>query len=100
MAFPPSDSAARGASGRAAPAWAPVSQSVGAAGTPAAEDALPHRRAVALREGRDAGDLDLGEPGDRALTRGRGVRVHHGMQMSLHLPRDISHGMWRFAYIP
>lgn len=41
MAFPPSDSATRGASGGMSPAWAPVSQTVGAVGAPAAGAAAP-----------------------------------------------------------
>lgn len=41
MAFPPSDSATRGASGGLAPSWAPVSQPAGAPGAPAAGNAAP-----------------------------------------------------------
>ncbi|CAM3890148.1 hypothetical protein GCM10007368_34990 [Isoptericola cucumis] len=41
MAFPPSDSATRGASGGMSPAWAPVSQTVGAVGAPAAGAPAP-----------------------------------------------------------
>ncbi len=41
MAFPPSDSAARGGSGGRSPAWAPVSQSAGAVSTPAAGTGAP-----------------------------------------------------------
>lgn len=51
MAFPPSDSAARGASGGMSPAWAPVSQTVGAvsaspAGAAPAVGGTPQRQSV------------------------------------------------------
>jgi signal recognition particle receptor subunit beta len=41
MAFPPSDSATRGASGGLAPSWAPVSQTAGAPSAPAAGGVAP-----------------------------------------------------------
>lgn len=50
MAFPPSDSATRGAPGELAPAWAPVSQPAGAPGAPAAGGAPPAPEAAPARQ--------------------------------------------------
>ncbi|GAA1726159.1 hypothetical protein GCM10009809_22520 [Isoptericola hypogeus] len=75
MAFPPSDSATRGASGGMSPAWAPVSQTVGAVGAPAAGASAPAAggappRQSVLGGARDGGAVTSAAPQAPAASSG------------------------------